>query len=206
MCGRYLYSLDNQELREIAEEAQRNLYGEYKTGEIYPTNVAPIIISSGNVIRPVLTKWGLKKWDNKGNIINARSEGIRQKPMFKKLIESKRCIVPASAFFEWKEISDKEKEKYIFYNNDGVLYMAGLYEVYESVPNEQLSLFDSNDKVDNLRYTIITKAASGSMVGIHQRMPVIFNKEEMENWLLGDSKVDELLANNDVDLNKDKNC
>ena len=82
--------------------------------------------------------------------------------------------------------------------------MAGLYDVYESVPNEQFSLFDSNNKVENMRYTIITKTASGSMVGIHHRMPVIFSKEEMEKWMLGDSKVDELLADNDVDLNKDK--
>lgn len=204
MCGRYLYSLDNQELREIAEQAQKNLYGEYKTGEIYPTNVAPIIISSGNAIRPVLAKWGLEKWDKKGNIINARSEGISQKHIFKKLVDSKRCIVPASAFYEWKDIGHKEKEKYIFYNNDGVLYMAGLYDVYESVPNEQLSLFDSNHKAEAMRYTIITKPATGSMIGIHHRMPVIFSKKEMENWLLGNSKVEELLDDNDVDLNRDK--
>ncbi len=203
MCGRYLYSLDNSELREIAMEAQKNLYGEYKSGEIYPTNVAPIIISSGSAIKPVLGKWGLKKWDNKGSIINARSEGICQKPMFKKLVDSRRCIVPASAFYEWKNISDKEKEKYIFYNNDGILYMAGLYDVYESVPDEQLSMFDTNSKIDNLRYTIITKAASGSMVGIHERMPVIFNKDEMKRWLLSDN-VDELIDDNDIELNRDK--
>lgn len=204
MCGRYLYSLDNSELREIARQAQENLNGEYKTGEIYPTNVAPIIISSGNVIRPVLAKWGLKKWDNKGNIINARSEGIKEKKMFKKLVESKRCIVPASAFFEWKEISEKEKEKYIFFNNDGVLYMAGLYDIYESVPDEQLSIFGSTQNKEDLRYTIITKTASGSMIGIHNRMPVIFDKDEIKEWLLNDNKVDELINNNHVNLSKDK--
>lgn len=189
MCGRYLYSLTNKELKEIADSAEKNLYDNYKTGEIFPTNICPIYIEDDKEIKSVLGRWGLPKWDGKGVIINTRSESMNIKPMYKKM---KRCIVPAAAFYEWKR--NNKKDKYIFNKPDDILYMAGLYDIYE---NNQINLFNPQAE---LNYTIITKDANESVKDIHSRMPVIFSKTEMKEWLDGES-TDNLLSKNDVHLN-----
>lgn len=99
MCGRYYFDIDEKELIEIVEKVEENLYGDFKTGEIFPTNIAPIITDKGIA----LAKWGFPKWDGKGVVINARAEGLTDKMMFQNLITSNRCIIPASGFFEWKQ-------------------------------------------------------------------------------------------------------
>ncbi|HOA20327.1 MAG TPA: SOS response-associated peptidase family protein, partial [Sedimentibacter sp.] len=111
MCGRYYIDIDNEEFKKILEEAQRNIYENFKGGEIFPTNIAPIYIEDDNKIKPLLAKWGFPKWDGKGVIINARAETLNEKLMFKKLSSSNRCIVPASFYYEWKQ-EEKGKHKY----------------------------------------------------------------------------------------------
>lgn len=188
MCGRYYIDIDMKEIKKILEEAERNIYRDFKIGEIFPTNIAPIYIQDEEAMRPILAKWGLPKWDGKGTIINARAETVDQKPMFKKLMKSTRCLVPASAYFEWKEIpSNKEKEKYIIKKHDSLLYFAGLYNVVPKHKEEQLSIFNSNSNEYDMFYTILTKDADKSISHIHNRMPVIFDKLEISDWLEGKS-------------------
>ncbi len=197
MCGRYYFDIDEKELKEIVEEIQKNIDVNFKAGEIYPTDMAPIITSQ----EVMFAKWGFPKWDGKGMIINARVEGLNEKRMFKNLISSNRCIVPAAAYFEWKSFSDNSnfKNKFIIKKPDSILYMAGLYNTFEDKhSNEQLSLFSK--PINNmLNYTIITKAANISVSYIHERMPLIFNKEEMLSWLQGEDLY-ELLDNNNPEL------
>lgn len=182
MCGRYYFDIDEKELKEIVQEVQKNNNSEFKTGEIFPTNIAPIITNTG----ATLAKWGFPKWDSKGVVINARSEGLENTRMFKNLVNTNRCIIPASGFFEWKVKSDntKQKDKYYFKRPDSALYMAGLFNIF-SDKSEQLSLFDTNK--EPISYVIITKDANKYMAGIHDRMPLIYNKEEMHAWLNGEN-------------------
>ncbi len=181
MCGRYYIDIDNEEFKRIIEEAQKNIYENYKTGEIFPTNIAPIYIEDNNKMKPILAKWGFPKWDGKGVIINARAESINEKHLFKKLFSHKRCIVPASYYFEWKK-EEHDKDKYKINNPGSNIYMAGLYDVVTNKENKQLSLFESNM---DIFYTIITRNANNSVSHIHNRMPLIFNKEEKNEWLNG---------------------
>lgn len=181
MCGRYYIDIDNNEFKKILEEAQKNIYENYKIGEIFPTNIAPIYIEDDNKMKPVLAKWGFPKWDGMGVIINARAESINEKQMFRRLISSNRCIVPASYYFEWKK-EEHGKDKYKINNADSNVYMAGLYNVVTNKENKQLSLFESNM---DIFYTIITRNANESVSHIHNRMPLIFNKDEMDEWLKG---------------------
>lgn len=198
MCGRYYIDIDNNEIKKLLEEAQKNIYENYKTGEIFPTNIAPIYIEDNNKIKPVLAKWGFPKWDGKGVIINARTESIKEKQMFKKMFINKRCIVPASYYFEWKK-EDYSKEKYKINNPDSNIYMAGLYKVHTNKDNKQLSLFESNM---DIFYTIITRSANASVAHIHKRMPLIFNRNEMHEWLRGQN-TDELMET-DHELSAEK--
>lgn len=195
MCGRYYFDIDEKELKEIVEEAQNNINKDFITGEIYPTNTAPIITAQGTT----LAKWGFPKWDGKGSIINARVETLGERKMFKNLINSNRCIVPASAYFEWKIISEtsKLKNKYIIRKPNSILYIAGLYNSFKN-SNEQLSIFDDTS-IETMQYTIITKKANTSVSYIHDRMPLIFNKKEMHAYLHVED-LNALLNNNNVIL------
>lgn len=193
MCGRYYIDIDMGEIKKIAEQASKNIYEEFKTGEIFPTNIAPIYIQDEHAMRPILAKWGFPKWDGKGTIINARAETIEQKPIFKKLMSNMRCLVPASAYFEWKEVpGSKEKDKYIIKKPDSLLYFAGLFNIVPKDKQGQLSMFDASSNEYDMFYTIITKDADRSISHIHNRMPVIFDNQELGDWLNG-REINEML-------------
>lgn len=184
MCGRYYIDIV---VKKMIEEAEKNIYGDCKIGEIFPSNIAPIYIQDEKAMKTILAKWGFPKWDNKGLIINTRTESIEEKHMFKKLYNCSRCIVPASAYFEWKERKSGSnlKDKYIIKKPDKLMYFAGLYNVVPKGKQQQLSLFDTSDL--DIYYTIITKKADNSVNHIHDRMPVIFEYNEINNWLNGKS-------------------
>lgn len=198
MCGRYYIDIDEEEIKNIAEEAEKNIYGDHNKGEIYPSNIAPIYIEDNERMKPILAKWGLPKWDNKGLIINARVETLEEKQTFKTLLQQRRCIVPASAYFEWKETEPKckKKDKYIIKKRSSILYFAGLYNIVSNNKTKQLSLFDTN-RLD-IYYTIITKKADSSVDYIHGRMPVIFENEQINDWLNGKNINDMLIDNTNL--------
>ena len=164
MCGRYiLFGDGNEELREILDRTE----GEFKTGEIFPTDKAPILIQQVDEIRPVAVSWGFPGFrGNKGVIINARAETVPEKPMFRKCLEGQRCIIPSSGFFEWSH--DGKKTKYQFnLSNSGVLYMAGLYQTFGG----------------EARFVIITTDANKSMSEVHNRMPVVLGDDAKNRWM-----------------------
>lgn len=194
MCGRYYIDIDMKEIKKIIEEAEKNIYGDSKIGEIFPSNIAPIYIQDEEAMKPILAKWGFPKWDDKGLIINARAESLEEKYMFKKLIKTNRCTVPASSYFEWKERdSIKIKDKYIIKKPDNLMYFAGLYNVVPKDRHNQLSLFDTNEF--DIYFTIITKKADLSVNHIHNRMPVVFEYNDISDWLNGKS-IDSMLKDN----------
>jgi len=198
MCGRYYFDIDEKELKNIVDTVQENLYGEIKTGEIYPTNKVAIITLNKDKTIAVPAKWGFPKWDGKGAVINARVEGISEKRMFKNLTKSNRCLIPASFYFEWKK-EDNKNNKYKFIKDNAILYMAGLYNTYRYNDREQLSLFDEKEDKEYTAFTIITKEANSSVSNIHDRMPLIFSKEEMQYYLNGEN-IDFLLTENNCKL------
>lgn len=197
MCGRYY--IDIKEFKKIINEAEKNLYGDSNIGEIFPSNIAPIYIQDENKMKPILAKWGFPKWDGKGIIINARAETLLSKRNFKNISQNNRCIVPASYFFEWKKANNsKNKNKYILKSSKSILYMAGLYNEFTPVENKQISLFDVTPTRD-ICYTIITKDANDSMSQIHNRMPLILEKDEIDDWFNG-KHIEELIKQNDFKL------
>ncbi|MFA9422500.1 MAG: SOS response-associated peptidase family protein [Sedimentibacter sp.] len=202
MCGRYYMDIDEKEFKEAVNQAEKNVYKECKTGEIFPSNIAPIYIKEDETMRPIYAKWGFPRWDKKGIVINARVESLEKTQMFKNLVELNRCIVPASAYFEWKgeNSNSKIKSKYIFKKPDALLYMAGLFSVVQNQKNKQFSFFDENQM--DIYYTIITKEANLSVTQIHNRMPLIFDKHEMNDYLNGKSITQLTKGNNVILLNQ----
>ncbi len=176
MCGRYNFTVEqSDELREIIEKLNAKVHGgEYKTGEIFPTNQVPILIGDHNKLSHVLSIWGFPKFDKKGVLINARSETVFEKRTFKESIINRRCIIPSTGFYEW----DSEKRKIMFrLDGSNALYMAGLYNYYQ----------------DELSFVILTTAANESISDVHHRMPLVIPKNEIDTWILDDKVTVDIL-------------
>jgi putative SOS response-associated peptidase YedK len=114
-------------------------------------------------------KWGFSTSDGK-LIINARSETAEEKPMFKSAMANRRCLIPASGYFEWKK-DGKHKTKYAFHRSDGMLYLAGCYREEKDSPLPT--------------FVILTRNAVGDIIDIHDRMPVIVPKDKIDDWFGG---------------------
>jgi len=176
MCGRYYVDTgaDDPEIRRIIDEVNEKYrdtpqLSAMKTGEIFPADTAPVLVPG----QSALMKWGFARFDLKGKVINARAETLRDKPMFQKLFEGKRCLVPASWYFEWEK-SGGAKRKYAI-GTGKTIYMAGLYR-FEQPENLPV-------------YVIITKPAAENIAFIHDRMPLIIEENLRERWLSGE-KID----------------
>ena len=171
MCGRYNFTVEqSEEIKEILEKLNAKLQKvQVKTGEIYPTNFAPILIGEDDRVAPAAGSWGYLQYNKKGVIINARSETALEKKTFRGSLLTRRCIVPSTGFYEW----DGKKRKYLFRpEGTNTLYMAGLYQYNQ----------------EELHYVILTTQANESLKDIHDRMPLVIPKNEIETWIM-DSKV-----------------
>ena len=127
---------------------------------IRPTDVA-LIVMEGNTA--VLQPWGLNVDWTKQPMINARSETLTEKPTFRGLLEQ-RCLIPVSAYFEWRKLEDGSKCKNTITASDtSVMTMAGL--------------------TDGTRFTMITCDPSPAIAHIHNRMPVILEADAASYWM-----------------------
>jgi len=107
--------------------------------------------------------WGLKGGDGK-LIINARAESAADKPMFSESIMRRRCLLPAAGFYEW----DRDKTRFVFKRTDGKpMYLAGFYDL-------------STNKDS---FVILTTTANKSMEPVHDRMPVMIDAVNAQDYL-----------------------
>ena len=194
MCGRYVISEEEDEIIEILREID-NKYSKdvtAKTGEIFPTNTVPILCIQDEKSSLKLMKWGFPKWDGKGVIINAKSETAAEKRMFSKPMRQHRCVILSTGFYEWSKLDNKSKDKYLFNAPDNpLLYMAGLYTNYTSTEkSEQLTE----------RFVILTREANTCIKDIHNRMPVILQKDELVHWLKDYDFATDIMSRDNIDL------
>ncbi len=183
MCGRYY--VDNEEenikVRAILAELTKRkppMHEQVRTGEIFPSQIAPVIVTDpelGITVRPM--KWGFPRTGGGGLVINSRSEKTDITPMFQKAARERRCLVPASHFFEWRRISGhKTKDKYAFRPDakGPLMYMAGVYGQF--LGGFAGGGFDG--------FAILTRDADEQMAPYHDRMPVILQDENLKKaWL-----------------------
>lgn len=171
MCGRYY--IDDETAREIEklvrkiDEKLKNMNdaGIMLTGrDIHPSDLAPILIADGQGgLYCQQQRWGFPGFKGKQVIFNARSETVLEKKMFRQNMEHRRAVIPATWFYEW----DHNKEKHIFYRKDQpIIFMAGIFGRFG----------------DEERFTILTTAANESMKPIHDRMPIILDRDELMEW------------------------
>lgn len=128
------------------------------TPELRPTDLALVIQPEGSR----LLGWGLAvPWDAKP-LINARAETLAQKPTFRPLLDT-RCLVPATAYFEWRKAGKAKLKNRIALSEGGVFAFAGL--------------------TDGERFTIVTCLPAPAIAHIHERMPVILDRRAEAPWI-----------------------
>jgi putative SOS response-associated peptidase YedK len=189
MCGRFVIddSGDIAEMRKIFEELKKHYsdtveFQNVKRGEIFPSDTVPVIIPENNlIIDAVPMRWGFEGYNNR-LVINARSEEIYEKRMFRDSILNKRCIIPSNGFYEWaRNQSSQRKEKYLIKPaHSPMLYFAG---IYEKIPNPN-PLAKENEK-ELVRFVIMTREARGLIRSLHHRMPVTVERKDIRKWLNG---------------------
>lgn len=185
MCGRFT-SLLSPELLSV-------IYGVLAPPDLSPRyNIAPsqpvmIVRQDASDQRELTTvSWGLiPSWSKdpslSHSLINARRETVSEKPSFRFAFKHRRCIIPASGFYEWVSVGGTKQPWYIKGFEDRPLSLAGLWEHWQSPDG---SLIET--------CTIITTTANELMSSIHDRMPVILPPESIAIWLEPNSKPEEL--------------
>lgn len=183
MCGRYALTTSPEVLAALLEldYLRYHLVQRYN---IAPTQIAPVARKSGGGEARELVgmQWGLiPSWAKDRSIgsrlINARGETAAEKPAFRSAFKRRRCLVPASGFFEWKKIdAGKRPQKqpfYIYRADEQPIVMAGLWESW-----------DDPERGEALEtYTVLTTEANAQLRDLHDRMPVILEPEQFSTWL-----------------------
>ena len=175
MCGRYALYGPISRHREHFGVEPKDWQDRYN---VAPTQLAPVIRSSKEGLgREVLeAQWGLlpgwvKDPDKVAHPINARAETVATKPMFRTAFKRFRVLVPASGFYEWKQIAGDKQPYFIRLRGEEPIGFAGLLERREG-PDGVL-----------WTYCIIVTEPNDLVAEIHNRMPVIVRPEDYDAWL-----------------------
>lgn len=179
MCGRFVSKAKKEE---IEREFKVEIGSSDLTVPRY--NIAPTqfiaAVTEGETSREVsLFKWGLvPHWAKDESIgsklINARAETLSEKPSFRDAFRSRRCIIPASGFYEWQKTAKGAKQPFYFYLKEKEVFgFAGLWEEWLDKQTGELTE----------TCTIITTEANEVLKPVHDRMPVILKADDYNFWL-----------------------
>lgn len=174
MCSRYYYDYDA--LREIVSPVWKGdaLEAVKEERDVYPAQRAVVLTGRKGEMAVETMRWGFLQKNKTGLLINARAESVMEKPSFRDSVQHRRCVIPAGHFYEW----DAKKNKVVFYRQSrNPLYFAGCYNCFE---NED-------------HFVIITTKANSSMEKVHDRMPLILERDELEAWLLDEVFAEKIL-------------
>ena len=196
MCGRYeIYQEVKDEylealIKDALRVSDRLGAGMKPFGEIRPTDVAPVIAPSAlhRRIGAFPMQWGFNHPRRGMLVFNTRMETAPEKDLF----VSRRCLIPASRYFEWKKTDADRKTRFAFAAETGdPLYLAGLY--VRTSDSRRLPCF-----------SILTQDAEKSIREIHPRMPVLVPFSRAEEWLSPDTDFHEFIYNLSVPVTASK--
>lgn len=176
MCGRYTLSLNELEIEE--RFSKRLAFHFDPQFNVLPSNSMPIVIANEPFISSA--KWGFQTFNHSKLLINARAESATSLPSFKNEIQHHRCIIPANSFIEWDK-SALHQPYQIKVSKNSIFSFAGIYtEIIQ-------------DKLTQRFFTIITTKANIQMQWLHNRMPLILEKNQEQIWLSNDSSWEKIL-------------
>ncbi|MDE2387226.1 MAG: SOS response-associated peptidase [Actinomycetales bacterium] len=197
MCGRFVVAKTAGEILTIFEADE--IIGEQPgiSYNVAPTQPISIVVDRafekaedgsplGELHREIhAARWGLiPRWSKDGPssgapLVNGRIETILEKPSFKDSVIRRRCVIPASGYYEWHVDADGNKQPfYINAGSDGMFALAGLYEWWRDPSKAE------NDPTRwLLSATTLTKASAPELAHIHDRNPVLLTPDALEAWI-----------------------
>jgi putative SOS response-associated peptidase YedK len=188
MCGRYVHP-DQAAIERVWHIGRQTGTPFPRRFNVAPTSIVPILRWDAQTHSPVLAHayWGFvppwwKEAKPPRHTINARSEGIAVKPMWRNAFRQGRCLIPAEGWYEWRvedradpqtgEISSIKQPYFIRTIGGGIVCFAGIFSVRTPDPATM-----------NASCAIITRASEGAAAQVHDRMPVVLPNDAMQAWL-----------------------
>jgi putative SOS response-associated peptidase YedK len=149
--------------------------------DIRPTDRVPIILPGNDQLEMKLARWGFSTPAGalrQLSLFNARDDKLEQSPIWREGFHSRRCLVPATAFFEWSGIKGAKVKHRIGLSSGRGFGMAGIWQTTD----------------DGLEFTVITTTPNEVVAELHDRMPVIVKPRDYEHWLADVPDLDDLRA------------
>lgn len=198
MCSRYY--IDDDMLDEVSGllVGRRSAGLKWTAGDVHPGEMAPIIMKRNSKLQLDEMRWGFPQYTGKGLFINARAETALQKKTFSESVLHRRCVIPARHFYELPKYPaesaggrfcrrDDSKNKVSFLRENGsVLYMAGFFNMMQ----------------DEIRFVILTTQANPFVLPVHDRMPLILEKEDVKKWIFDSEQTQDFLQKIPVPLQR----
>jgi len=176
MCGRFAITLPDEAMARLFEAVPANDLPAVPNYNVCPTTRIHVV-TGGEARHLVAMRWGfVPSWYKTPTdgplLINARAETVAEKPAFRQAVRTRRCIVPASGFYEWTRLGDGSRLPWYIARADGApLAMAAVWQDWEK-GGEALR-----------GCAVVTTASAGPVAAIHDRMPVILEAADWPLWL-----------------------
>ncbi|GAA1692475.1 SOS response-associated peptidase [Microbacterium sediminicola] len=187
MCGRFVVAQVGSELVGVLHADLISDALPAPSFNVAPTDSAAIVLDSARTEPPQRrvesARWGLiPGWAKDAAIgsraFNARSEELEDKPMFRTPLARRRAVVPATGYFEWHRTGEGKTPYFIRPGDGAPLLFAGLYDWWKDPARA-----DDDPARWVLSFTILTRAATGGLGSIHERMPVFVDADHADAWL-----------------------
>ncbi|MEM9167349.1 MAG: SOS response-associated peptidase [Planctomycetota bacterium] len=207
MCGRFAHLYKWLDVWAFAAPFGQDIADPPVRYNVPPKASVPLLRAIDGTPEAAMLQWWLvphwsKTPDTRYTTFNAKSEDAASKPAFREPFRKRRCVIPASGFFEWQRLPGGRKQpKYIYRADGDVLYFAGLWDRWVGP--------DGDETLDSC--TVLTTDSNAEMREVHSRMPCILERSEVEAWVLDPSSepdspkrllrpaADGVLAMHDVD-------
>jgi putative SOS response-associated peptidase YedK len=179
MCGRFSNRAQPEQIKTEFKVGNKNPELYHPRYNIAPAQMIDAVFEPETERILSELKWGLipswaKDADIGNRMINARAETLAEKPSFRDAFKKRRCIIPASGFYEWRKKGSGAKQPFYFYLKDREVFgFAGLWE--EWLDKESGEVLET--------CTIITTEANEVLKPVHDRMPVILKSQDYDRWL-----------------------
>lgn len=178
MCGRFTQRHAWPEMAALYRLAgtTRNLQAHYN---IAPTDSVEVVVPGEGERRLMPMRWGLvpgwwkKTLKEVPATFNARAETVADKPMFRDAFRRRRCIVPASGYYEWRRVRDGRQPYYVSAADAGILSFAGLWDRWKNPDTGETTM----------SCTLIVTQANALTRAVHARMPVVLEGAGIDAWL-----------------------
>lgn len=186
MCGRFVVMRQLEEIARLMDIRSIQIDGFEPSFNVAPTRLIPAAVDQEDERALVGFHWGFTpRWaDSKTGgprPINARSETVATSGMFRDAFRRRRCLIPADGFYEWQAGGQRKQPFYIHRADDDVMAFAGIWEHWQDPTGEIEAGLDS--------CAIITTGSNAYLRELHERMPVILEREDWDLWL--DPEVDD---------------